>query len=173
MSEEFPHCGEWLEMLQSEPERLGAGFAVALASQEAAQRRHHAHRFPQVWRLLGWPVQPFANPPRQGPTRDARFVVDGLLNALHKLRTEFLPANLHAGSLEHEDPRCPAKSVGHDQPLGRGWPAAALSSAAAGRVRDCFRRHRVYLKVRIRRVLFDAPLRCPFAWPQLSVGLSR
>ncbi len=55
MSEEFPHCGEWLEILQSEPERLGAGFAVALASQEAAQRRHHAHRFPQVWRLLGWP----------------------------------------------------------------------------------------------------------------------
>ncbi len=83
------------------------------------QQRHPATDLLELMQG-GAPVQPFANSPRQRPTGQVRFAVNGLLNALQKLRTEFSPANLHAHSLEHEHPRCAAKNVGHAQPLGRG-----------------------------------------------------
>src|SRR5438445_3858845 len=49
-----PDGREVVDTLQTEPEGLGPGFAVALAPEKPAETRHHADRFPQGGRLGRW-----------------------------------------------------------------------------------------------------------------------
>ena len=50
---EEPDLFDVIQALQSEPEGFGARFAIAFASQKAAQAGHHPHRCVQVRRLGG------------------------------------------------------------------------------------------------------------------------